>query len=145
MKKFKHIGFILVLLVSVSVTFAQSTSDFFSKSDSFFKANVENGRVNYKAVKSNTAALDALLEMAKRIEVTTNKADEYQSFWINAYNLSVIKGVVDNYPLKSPLDIGGFFDKTTYDLGGTRITLNDIENKMLRAKFPKEPRFHFVF
>ena len=28
-------------------------------------------------------------------------------------------------------------------MAGTRITLNDIENKKLRAKF-NEPRFHFV-
>ncbi|MEM7381766.1 MAG: DUF547 domain-containing protein [Bacteroidota bacterium] len=27
---------------------------------------------------------------------------------------------------------------------GTSTTLNDLENKLLRAKFPKEPRFHFV-
>ena len=36
-----------------------------------------------------------------------------------------------------------FFDTTKYDIGGTSITLNDIENKKLRAKF-NEPRFHFV-
>ena len=67
----------------------------------------------------------------------------YQAFWINAYNLSVIKGIVDNYPLKSPLDVKGFFDTTTYSIAGKSITLNDIENKMLRGNFD-EPRFHFV-
>ena len=42
------------------------------------------------------------------------------------------------------MDIKGFFDKTTRTVGGKEIVLNDIENKLLRAKFPKEPRFHFV-
>lgn len=144
MKKFKSFSLVFIVLLVSSLTFAQSTTDFFNTSDAFFKANVKNGRVQYKNIKSNTSDLDALLEMAKEISVTTDKASEYQSFWINAYNLAVIRGVISNYPLKSPLDIGGFFDKTKYDIGGTSITLNDIENKMLRAKFPKEPRFHFV-
>ncbi len=55
----------------------------------------------------------------------------------------MIKGIIDNYPLRSPLDKGGFFDKTKYDLGGVSITLNDIENKKLRAKFG-DARVHFV-
>ncbi len=138
------ISLIIVLIFTAAFGFGQATSDFFSKSDAFFKTNVKNGRVQYKAIKANTSELDALLEMAEGIKVSTSQAAEYQSFWINAYNLSVIKGVINNYPLKSPLDVGGFFDKTTYNLGGTSITLNDIENKMLRAKFPKEARFHFV-
>ena len=55
----------------------------------------------------------------------------------------MIKGIVDNYPIKSPLDKKGFFDKTKYELGGTKITLNDIENKKLRAQFG-DARVHFV-
>jgi len=41
------------------------------------------------------------------------------------------------------LDKSGFFDKIQYNIGGSSLTLNDIENKKLRAKF-NEPRFHFV-
>jgi hypothetical protein len=40
--------------------------------------------------------------------------------------------------------VPGFFDKIKHDVGGEHITLNDIENKLLRANFPQEPRFHFV-
>ena len=35
-------------------------------------------------------------------------------------------------------------NKTTREIGDKEITLNDIENKLLRGKFPKEARFHFV-
>ena len=56
----------------------------------------------------------------------------------------VIKGIIENYPVKSPLDIKGLFDKTTYAVGGKKITLNDIEHKLLRAQFNNDPRFHFV-
>jgi len=140
----KNISLIIVLFLTASFSFAQSTSEFFSKSDAFLKENVKNGRVAYKAIKDNPAALNELLEMAKGISVSKENAGEYQSFWINGYNLLVIDGIVKNYPIKSPLDKPGFFDKNKNEIGGTSITLNDIENKLLRKNFPKEARFHFV-
>ncbi len=140
----KNISLVIVLFLTASFAFSQSTSEFFSKSDAFFKSNVKNGRVTYKSIKDNPAALNELLEMAKVISVSQDNAAEYQSFWINGYNLLVIDGIVKNYPIKSPLDKPGFFDGNKNEIGGTKITLNDIENKLLRKNFPKEPRFHFV-
>ena len=119
-------------------------SGVFERSDSFFNTYVKNGRVAYADIKSNPEGLNDLLEMAKAISVDKSNANEYQAFWINGYNLLVIRGIIDNYPLKSPLDVGGFFDGTKYEIGGIKTTLNDIENKLLRKNFPKEPRFHFV-
>lgn len=140
----KNTSLLIVLFLTASLAWAQSTSDFFAKSDTFFKENVKNGRVTYKAIKENPAALNELLAMAKSIAVAKENAAEYQAFWINGYNLLVIDGIVKNYPIKSPLDKPGFFDGTKNEIGGERITLNDIENKLLRKNFPKEPRFHFV-
>ena len=131
-------------MAATIITQAQNTSDLFSKADVFLKTHVKNGRVDYAAIKANPADLNTLVEDAKNISVSPENADEYQAFWINGYNILVIKSIIDNYPLKSPLDVGGFFDKTKHDIGGTSITLNDIENKLLRGKFPSEPRFHFV-
>lgn len=122
----------------------QTTSEFFSKSDAFFKTNVTDGRVNYKAIKTNPNALNELLSLAASLEVDKEEALQYQAFWINAYNLLVIKGIVMQYPVKSPLDIPGFFDQTKHNIGGENISLNDIENKLLRANFKEEARFHFV-
>lgn len=122
---------------------AQDLNAFFSQSDTFFKTNVKNGKVAYDNIHKNPDALNSVLAIAKAVKVNESDAKNYQAFWINAYNLSVIKGIIDNYPTKSPLDNSGFFDKTTYNLGGKKITLNDIEHKLLRPKF-KDPRFHFV-
>lgn len=135
---------LLVFLVSLTWGFSQSTDDFFSKTDAFLKTHVKNGLVDYKAIKENPAELNALVEMAKGISVSKDAAAEYQAFWINGYNILVIKSIVENYPLKSPLDVGGFFDESKCNIGGEDITLNDIENKLLRKNFPSEPRFHFV-
>ncbi|MEM9361721.1 MAG: DUF547 domain-containing protein [Bacteroidota bacterium] len=135
---------VLMILAAVQWGHGQETSKFFTKADAFFNTYVSNGKVAYKEIKANPASLDELIALTKGIRVTKSDAKTYQAFWINGYNLSVIKGIVDNYPIKSPLDKAGFFDKKTYEIGGKNTTLNDIENKLLRAVFPKESRFHFV-
>ena len=134
----------LLFFIAIGTGLSQGTSEFFSKADTFLNAYVKDGRVDYKTIKKNPEGLNELIEMAKGISVSKDKPEEYQAFWINGYNLTVIKSIIENYPLKSPLDVSGFFDKTKHDIGGENIVLNDIENKLLRACFPSEPRFHFV-
>ena len=136
--------FIIIYITLISFQgFSQDLNTFFSKADAFFKINVSNGKVAYSDIHNNQEELNSILEIAERISISKDAINNYQAFWINAYNLSVIKGIVDNYPTNSPLDNTGFFDKTTYSLAGKNITLNDIEHKLLRAQF-KDARFHFV-
>ena len=139
----KHISIIVLLFFGSLSLSAQDLNTFFEKTDSFFKTNVADGKVAYSKINANKETLTDVLKLAETISVSKSDAKNYQAFWINAYNLSVIKGIIDNYPTKSPLDHAGFFDKTTHSLGGKKITLNDIEHKLLRAQF-KDPRFHFV-
>ncbi len=139
----KNLVIIATFLVA-TIGFSQSTTEFFTKSDAFFKKHVSNGRVNYKAIKSNPEMLNQLMDMAATMKVSKSNPKTFQAFFINAYNLAVIKGVINKFPTKSPLSIKGFFDKKTYTLGGTTTTLNDLENKILRKNFPKEARFHFA-
>ena len=134
---------VLVVIFTASDVYSQQLTTFFSKADSFFKTYVSNGSVAYKSIKEDPETLNELMELAQTISVSTTEAAAYQAFWINAYNLAVIKGIIANYPISSPLDKKGFFDRTTYTIGGSEITLNDIENKKLRNEFG-DPRFHFV-
>jgi hypothetical protein len=140
----RHIIQTLFFLLIVTVSSGQELNKFFNEADIFLKTNVVNGLVKYNAIKENPEALKAVLNTAKDISVLESDAMNYQAFWVNAYNLIVIDGIVKNYPLKSPLDVDGFFDKVKHSVGGKMITLNGIENELLRAKFPNEPRFHFV-
>ncbi len=134
---------VIIIVLFALKGFSQDMNLFFNKADTFFKEHVSNGKVAYSKINSNKEAFNDILKLAETISVSKNDAKNYQAFWINAYNLSVIKGIIDNYPTKSPLDHAGFFDKTTYNLGGKKITLNDIEHKLLRAQF-NDARFHFV-
>ncbi|NRD21756.1 DUF547 domain-containing protein [Winogradskyella litoriviva] len=134
--------FLIAFLITFSVS-AQDLNSFFTGTNSFLNKHVSKGKVDYASIHKDQSELDELLKIANGITVKVTDANNYKAFWINAYNISVIKGIIDNYPTKSPLDTAGFFDKTTYDLAGKEITLNDIEHKLLRAKF-KDARFHFV-
>ena len=135
--------FLLIMTLVTLKGFTQDVNTFFSKADTFFKTYVKNGKVAYSKINNDKIALEEVLKIAENISVSKDDAKTYQAFWINAYNLSVIRGIIDNYPTNSPLDNKGFFDKTTYRLAGEKITLNDIEHKVLRAQF-NDPRFHFV-
>lgn len=134
----------LICLLTVFIVKGQEKEEYFTQADVFFSTYVKDGKVDYKAIAKNTTSLNSLLDLAKDIRASKETSAEYQAFWINGYNLLVIKGIVENYPIKSPLDIAGFFDVIKHQIGGKHINLNDIEHKMLRAEFPGEPRFHFV-
>lgn len=138
----KHYLCLLVLLLSAGL-YAQDLQTFLTKTNTFLAEHVKDGKVAYSTIHKDQTNLNEILEIANAITVEVADAKNFQAFWINAYNIGVIKGIIANYPTKSPLDIAGFFDKTTYNLGGKIITLNDIEHKLLRGNF-KDARFHFV-
>ncbi|WP_034918713.1 DUF547 domain-containing protein [Gillisia sp. CAL575] len=134
---------LLIILIS-TFSFAQETSKFFDASDIFFKQYVSNGKVKYAEIKQNPNDLFELLSFAKRVKVSTEDPDVYKAFWINAYNIGVINGIVKQFPVKSPMDIEGFFNAKTHSLGQKSVTLDDIEKKFLLGNYPEEARFHFV-
>lgn len=135
--------FILTFSLGTTPLSGQETKTFFQQTNEFLSQNVKGGKVDYKGVHSDPTHLNELMALMSTMNVSSVTKKEYQAFWINAYNISVIKGIIDNYPLNSPLDVNGFFDKTRYTIAGMNITLNEIENDILRKKF-KDARFHFV-
>ena len=75
---------------------------------------VEAGRVDYAALKARPGELDAYLgELAA---VTRPEFDRWEkpgqlAFLINLYNAATLHLIVENYPVKSIKDIGGFFKR----------------------------------
>ena len=104
-----------------------------------------SGNVDYKKWKQSPQKLDAYLEYLTKTAPNNWSADKEKAFWINAYNAYTVKLILDNYPLKSIMDIkengknawGISFAK----VGGKTYTLNQIEHEILRKKF-KDPRIH---
>jgi hypothetical protein len=65
-----------------------------------------------------------------------------KAFAINAYNVLVIKSLVQRWPVASPMDVPGFFDGLKHQVMGRELTLDELE-RMLLAEFP-DARLHFA-
>lgn len=137
------LAYIFIFALTATSCQAQN-NEFFDAADAVFSTYVKDGKINYAAIKKDPKKLGRAMELAAQFKPDVNNPEIYQAFWIDVYNLSVFKEVVDNYPISSPQDVNGFFDTTTFSIAGENLTLNDMENKKLREKFPDEARFHFV-
>jgi len=143
----KSISLIITIILSgfLGNLIAQSESEnFFINVNQFFKKNVTRGKIDYENLKNNPAELNQLVDDISKIDYTQLKSgNEEKAFLLNVYNILVIKLVIKNYPLKSVMDIGGFFDKDIINFNGQDVSLNEIEKNILFKKFP-DPRLHFV-
>ena len=115
--------------------------------DALLKAHVSNtGEVDYTAIKNMVSILDKYLGyLSQNVPASSASKNEKLAFWINTYNANTIKLIVDNYPVASIMDLygGKAFDNKWISMGGVKLSLNDIENNKIRAKF-NEPRIHFA-
>jgi hypothetical protein len=136
--------FVSILLVLVSFTSkAESLEVFFAKSDTFFNTYVINDKVDYASLKSNSKLLDEVLLIAANMDLTNSTFNNYKAFWINTYNLLVIKGIVNKYPMKSVQEVKGFFDNNIYKVANQELTLKIIEKNILKLAI-KDPFLNFV-
>ncbi len=141
----------LFLVVAIPAGFDQSHARW----TEVLAANVHGEAVDYKTIKEDRAGLDAYLASLETVmpeEFASWSRSQQLAFWIDAYNAFAMKRVVDAYPIASIQDLG---DGTTKvwdqpfiplgklfpDAGGDDLTLNDLENKVLRPKF-KDARVH---
>lgn len=124
----------------IEVLFTPSLDEFFTIADQFFATHVADGKVDYAGIKSNRIILDQLDGMIGSADLSASDANTKTAFYINAYNILVIKSVVNKYPINKPTDVSGFFDAAKHQIAGEYLTLNDIENKKLRP----DPRVHFA-
>lgn len=99
------------------------------------------GQVNYKALKKDRKALDTYLKEVASATLSGSK-DAKLAYYINAYNAIVIQSILD-HKLKSVMKIKGFFKKKKHNLAGKKITLDFLENGIIRKEF-SEARIHFL-
>ena len=124
----------------------QSASNIHAGFDEILSKYVSaDGKVNYKGLKKDKATLEAYIKTlqsnvpAKDVAKTTRLA-----YWINAYNALTLKLIVDNYPLSkiTNLDSGKTWDVKRFTFEGKKLSLNDIENTIIRPM--GDARIHFA-
>lgn len=117
------------------------------------------GRVDYRALRQDPAELDLLYAwVAARSPETQPELfpDETARFayWLNAYNIAALTGIVRQYPVRSvreirPLNVlslipgGGFFMAQRFVFGGEVRRLYPLEHRLIRKRFA-DPRLHFA-
>jgi hypothetical protein len=114
--------------------------------DEILQAHVENGKVDYQALKAKDATqLKRYLEqLAGADSKRFADRDDELAFWLNAYNAGVISKVLARYPdITSVMDVKGFFDDKDLKVAGQARSLNEIENQIIRPEF-KDPRVHWI-
>ncbi len=114
--------------------------------DALLKKYVSSdGKVNYKNFKSEKAALDSYIKTLSDDAPQDNwSKNDKMAYWINAYNALTIKLIIQNYPLSkiTDLDGGKTWDVKRNTLSGKKLSLNDIENQILRPM--GDARIHFA-
>jgi len=117
----------------------------------YVSADGSTSVVDYKTLKEDareplTKYLDTLASVPESKFNSWTKRQRL-AFLINAYNAWTIKLIVDNYPIKSIKDIGGFLSspwkQKIVQLFGDKRSLDWIEHEKIRPTF-NEPRIHFA-
>ena len=107
-------------------------------------------RMNYKAVRADDRrALEEYLGRLQSTLISGYNRREQGAYWINLYNVLTAKVILDHYPVKSIRGIkpnflsSGPWDVKLVTVEGERLSLNDIEHRILRPIW-KDPRLHYA-
>jgi hypothetical protein len=99
----------------------------------------EDGRVDYAALRASATFAD--LERTSRslhlVDPAKLESDEERiAFWTNVYNVLAIHGVIALDVQESVMELPSFFGVVAYRVGDHVVTLDEIENGILRRNAP---------
>ncbi|AZJ34681.1 DUF547 domain-containing protein [Tenacibaculum singaporense] len=135
------------IFLLLSLAFFLHTSAQTNTFDALLKKHVNTkGSVNYKGFKQDETQLKAYLnKLAVTKPQKSWSAAKAKAFWANAYNAYTIQLILDNYPLKSIMNIKkkgkDAWSIPFAKVGGKTYTLNQIEHEILRKKY-SDPKIH---
>ena len=136
----------LLLLLIIVLTFSKGYAQTSIFNDLLQKNVTEDGIVDYKSLKENEAKLDSYITYLEKTSPEKSWSENKQkAFWINAYNAYTVKLILENYPLKSIMNIKkkgkDAWNIPFAKVGNRTYTLNHIEHEILRKNF-NDPRIH---
>lgn len=143
MKGRLYILLFLLCLIGFSAYSKNPSKKFFRKANRFYKKYVHEGKVNYPSLIKNRKRLNELVSFIECTNVQSKSVKWQEAYYINVYNLLVIKTIIDFYPVEYPIETIGLFSFVKYKVGNDTLTLNQLESKMLYKQF-KDPRILFV-
>ena len=123
--------------------------------DALLKKHGQGDRVDYAALKSDRAPLDAYLQRVAEqpeAQLLAWPRAAQMAFWINAYNALTLRTIIDAYPIAGSGLSGLRFPKNSirqlddpwgrqHPVAGAKRSLDDLEHQILRKQFP-DGRIH---
>jgi hypothetical protein len=107
------------------------------------KYYTDQGTVDYESIKLSDKYRDYKKIAASLRDFDLSLLKEEQdklAFWINLYNTIVVDGIIENNVSESVKEVGGFFSKIKYLIGGQSFSPDDIEHGILRKNRLKPNR-----
>jgi len=149
-KRLTAVLFALLFAFTVPLNPAEAASDFNHWAyDAVLKAHVtEDGMVDYRALREQPKQLQTYLDQLADAELEALSEPERLALLINAYNAFTLKLILDHWDdgrIDSIKDIPASkrWEAQRWDLGGERVSLNQIEHQIIRKQFD-EPRIHWA-
>ncbi len=105
-----------------------------------------SGDVNYSGLKASNRALNAYCSsLSSNPPQDSWSRNEQLAYWLNAYNAFTLKLITENFPLNSITDLNGGkpWDKKWIEIGNQTLSLNGIENDIIRPRY-NDGRIHFA-
>ncbi|MGA1979895.1 MAG: DUF547 domain-containing protein [Sedimentisphaerales bacterium] len=114
----------------------------------------DKGMVDYKTLKRKKTELNQLLDELAKLDPNDYSSwtkEDKIAFWLNAYNIKMLKIITDNYPIQSERilrvvwgpdsirHIEGIWDKYKFTVMDEEFTLKEIEQRFFCKEFD-EPR-----
>ena len=127
-----------IALFALSSVFAQGIDHV--PFDALLRANVAKGVVNYPGFQDSAPFKAYVADLAKGVPLPA-KADQL-AYNINAYNAFAVQGILDGLSPSSTLGRVRYFKLQDWPLNGRKISLYDLEHKVLRPL--GDPRIHFA-
>ena len=101
----------------------------------------------YEALKGHAEHRDLLARYVGQIGSASDSGwdrAEALAFYVNAYNALTVAAVIEAWPLESVMNVEGFFDTVEHRVAGASMTLNALENDIIRSDRFDDPRIHFA-
>lgn len=106
-----------------------------------------DGGFRYAALRADDgdrARLEAFVRYVGETDPSSWSRDAQLAFYIDAYNALTVHAVLERWPIESVMRVEGFFDAIEHRVAGREMTLNALENDIIRSARFAEPRIHFA-
>ncbi len=98
----------------------------FEAYDSLVASCVQNGLVDYGSLNKTPLLLQSMNKLKKTSSDHMKNKSDRLCYWINTYNLLVLKTVADRYPIASVQQLGNTFIFRKFIVGGKPMTIQDV-------------------